>query len=67
MIHNKKTISTKQYSTKPFLPVGNPQHFKSLLDIYVNCLTKFLQQNVAEIYLEISPADTNKSWLKSTF
>lgn len=67
MIHNKKPISTKQYSTKPFLPVGNPQHFKSLLDIYVNCLTKFLQQNVAEIYLEISPADTNKSWLKSTF
>ena len=67
MIHNKKTISTKQYSTKQFLPVGNTQHFKSLLDIYVNCLTKFLQQNVAEIYLEISPADTNKSWLKSTF
>ena len=67
MLHNKKPISTKQYSTKPFLPVGNPQHFKSLLDIYVNCLTKFLQQNVAEIYLEISPADTNKSWLKSTF
>ena len=67
MIHNKKTISTKQYSTKPFLPVGNPQHFKSLLDIYVNCLTKFRQQNVAEIYLEISPGDTNKSWLKSTF